>query len=32
MLGGNVSPFTSPYIAELLVARCAEKRKVQNGP
>jgi pantetheine-phosphate adenylyltransferase len=32
MLGGNVSPFTSPYIAELLVARCAEKRKAANGP
>jgi pantetheine-phosphate adenylyltransferase len=30
MLGGNVAPFTSPYIAELLVARCAEKRKAQN--
>jgi pantetheine-phosphate adenylyltransferase len=27
MLGGNVSPFTSPYVAELLVKRCAEKRK-----
>jgi pantetheine-phosphate adenylyltransferase len=30
MLGGNVAPFTSPYVAELLVARCAEKRKAQN--
>jgi pantetheine-phosphate adenylyltransferase len=27
MLGGNVAPFTTPYIAELLVKRCAEKRK-----
>lgn len=25
-LGGDVSPFVSPYIAELLVKRCAEKR------
>jgi pantetheine-phosphate adenylyltransferase len=32
MLGGNVSPFTSPYVAELLVARCAEKRNAHNGP
>jgi pantetheine-phosphate adenylyltransferase len=31
MLGGNVAPFTSPHVAELLVARCAEKRKAQNG-
>src|SRR5271156_3235674 len=31
LLGGNVSPFTSPYVAKLLVARCAEKRKAQNG-
>jgi pantetheine-phosphate adenylyltransferase len=27
MLGGNVSPFTTPYIAELLVKRCAERKK-----
>ncbi len=27
MLGGNVALFTSPYVAELLVKRCAEKRK-----
>src|SRR5665213_321900 len=27
MLGGNVAPFTSPYVAELLVKRCKEKRK-----
>ncbi len=27
MLGGNVAPFTSPYVAELLVKRCNEKRK-----
>ena len=27
MLGGNVAPFTTPYIAERLVKRCNEKRK-----
>jgi pantetheine-phosphate adenylyltransferase len=27
MLGGNVAPFTSPYIADLLVKRCKEKGK-----
>ncbi len=27
LLGGNVSPFTTPYIAERLVKRCNEKRK-----
>jgi pantetheine-phosphate adenylyltransferase len=26
-LGGNVSPFTTPYVAELLVKRCNELRK-----
>ena len=25
MLGGNVKPFTSPYVAELLEKRCKEK-------
>jgi pantetheine-phosphate adenylyltransferase len=29
MLGGNVAPFTTPYIADLLVKRCKEKKK--NG-
>ena len=29
MLGGNVAPFTTPYIAEKLVERCNQKRK--NG-
>jgi pantetheine-phosphate adenylyltransferase len=28
MLGGNVSPFLTPYIAEKLVERCNQKRKV----
>jgi pantetheine-phosphate adenylyltransferase len=27
MLGGNVAPFTSAYVADLLVKRCNEKRK-----
>jgi pantetheine-phosphate adenylyltransferase len=27
MLGGNVAPFLTPYVADLLVKRCAEKRK-----
>ncbi|HWU26002.1 MAG TPA: pantetheine-phosphate adenylyltransferase [Rhizomicrobium sp.] len=27
LLGGNVSPFTTPYITEKLVARCNEIRK-----
>ena len=27
MLGGNVAPFLTPYVAELLVKRCAKKRK-----
>ena len=27
MLGGNVTPFLTPYVADLLVKRCAEKRK-----
>jgi pantetheine-phosphate adenylyltransferase len=27
MLGGDVKPFTSPYVAELLVKRCNELRK-----
>jgi pantetheine-phosphate adenylyltransferase len=27
MLGGNVALFTPPYVAELLMKRCAEKRK-----
>jgi pantetheine-phosphate adenylyltransferase len=32
MLGGNVEPFTTPYVAKRLVKRCAEKRKkTQNG-
>jgi len=29
MLGGNVSPFTTPHVAELLVKRCSERRKSQ---
>lgn len=27
MLGGNVSPFLTPYVAEKLIQRCNEKRK-----
>jgi pantetheine-phosphate adenylyltransferase len=27
MLGGNVSPFLTPYVAKKLVERCNEKRK-----
>jgi pantetheine-phosphate adenylyltransferase len=27
MLGGNVAPFLTPYVAEKLVQRCNEKRK-----
>ncbi|HTQ12942.1 MAG TPA: pantetheine-phosphate adenylyltransferase [Rhizomicrobium sp.] len=27
MLGGDVTPFTSPYVARMLVKRCAEMRK-----
>jgi len=27
MLGGNVAPFTTPYVADLLVKRCNELRK-----
>jgi pantetheine-phosphate adenylyltransferase len=27
MLGGNVAPFTTPHVAALLVARCAELKK-----
>jgi pantetheine-phosphate adenylyltransferase len=27
MLGGNVAPFLTPYVADLLVERCAKKRK-----
>lgn len=27
LLGGNVAPFLTPYIAEKLVQRCSEKRK-----
>ena len=27
MLGGNVAPFTTPYVADLLVRRCNELRK-----
>lgn len=27
ILGGDVSAFTSPYIADLVVKRCAERRK-----
>jgi pantetheine-phosphate adenylyltransferase len=27
MLGGNVTPFTTPYIADLLVKRCKERSK-----
>ena len=27
MLGGNVAPFLTPYVADLLVKRCAERRK-----
>jgi len=27
MLNGDVSAFTSPYVADLLVKRCAERRK-----
>ena len=28
MLGGPVAPFTTPYIADLIVKRYAEKKKV----
>mgnify|MGYP001544342923 CR=1 FL=1 len=31
MLGGNVAPFTTPYIAERLVKRCNERRKKADG-
>ena len=31
MLGGNVAPFTTPYVAEKLVQRCNEKRKKPDG-
>ena len=27
MLGGNVAPFLTPFVAEMLVKRCSEKRK-----
>ena len=27
MLGGNVAPFLTPYVANLLTKRCAERRK-----
>ena len=27
MLGGDVKPFTSPYVADLLAKRCNELRK-----
>ncbi len=27
MLGGNVAPFVTPYVADLLVKRCAKKRR-----
>ena len=27
MLGGDVKPFVTPYVADLLAKRCAEKRK-----
>ena len=27
MLGGNVAPFLTPYVAELLVKRCAERKR-----
>lgn len=27
MLGGNVAPFTTPYIAQKLIERCNERRK-----
>lgn len=27
MLGGNVAPFLTPYVADLLTKRCAERRK-----
>ena len=27
MLGGNVTPFLTPHVAELLVQRCAEKKR-----
>ena len=27
MLGGDVTPFTTPYVAKQLAKRCAEKRK-----
>jgi hypothetical protein len=27
MLGGNVTPFLTPNVADLLVKRCNEKRK-----
>jgi pantetheine-phosphate adenylyltransferase len=30
MLGGNVAPFTTPYVAELLMKRCAEKKKKKS--
>jgi pantetheine-phosphate adenylyltransferase len=29
MLGGNVTPFLTPHVAELLVKRCNEKRKTK---
>jgi pantetheine-phosphate adenylyltransferase len=28
MLGGNVTPFLTPYVAERLVKRCNEKRGI----
>lgn len=30
MLNGSVAPFTSPYVAELLVKRCAQRRKEKS--
>lgn len=29
MLGGNVTPFLTPHVADLLVKRCNEKRKTK---
>jgi pantetheine-phosphate adenylyltransferase len=31
MLGGNVTPFLTPHVADLLVKRCNEVRKKKNG-
>jgi pantetheine-phosphate adenylyltransferase len=31
MLGGNVAPFLTPHVADLLMKRCNEVRKKKNG-